>query len=291
MRRYLYAFLPLLVLLCATFLACILAYGIVQGVASDIPFRKIFIKATQLFLLLSIFPIMMVLRFSKADVGFAPRALFLKQLLKGFGLGFVTLIPVFILLTLLGVNVIDDSQPWTGLWVGKKLVIELLLALLIGFFEESLFRGILLRGLGKVLPITAAIFISAFYYAILHFLDSKTLIPTQELTLFSGLTLLGEAFVNVLNPDILSAFCALFMVGICLALLRTQVSQSLGYCIGCHASWVWQIKLNKSFFNTDFTSPYAYLVSAYDGVIGPLVTGWLLLAVTMVFVYRRYRRC
>ncbi len=39
----------------------------------------------------------------------------------GFGLGFITLIPVVILLTLLGVNVFDPSQPWTGAWVGERI--------------------------------------------------------------------------------------------------------------------------------------------------------------------------
>ncbi|NOT83765.1 MAG: CPBP family intramembrane metalloprotease [Methylococcaceae bacterium] len=287
MRRYFYALVPLLVLLGATFLACIASYFIVQHFGDDYPFRKIIKKSTLFFLALSIFPIMAVLKLNKADLGFAPRPIFFKQLLTGFGLGFLTLIPVIILLTALGINIIDESQPWTGFWIGKKLLIELFLALLIGFFEESLFRGLFLRGLAKHLPLAAAILLSALYYASLHFLDSKTLIPTQELTVFSGFKLLGEAVVNIFNPDILPAFFAILMVGICLGLLRTQVKQSLGYCIGCHASWVWQIKLNKSFFNTDFSNPYAYLVSAYDGVVGPLVAGWLLLVVVLYSVYRR----
>jgi len=91
----------------------------------------------------------------------------------------------------------------------------------------------------------------------------------------------------LLNPNILSAFFALLMVGIFLAVLRTQVKASLGLCIGCHTCWVWQIKMSKSLFNTDFSSEYLYLVSSYDGVIGPLVTGWLLLAITGYFVYQR----
>jgi membrane protease YdiL (CAAX protease family) len=286
MKRYLSALVPLWVLLGATFLACLAGFFIVHGLGADIPLRTIIKKATQIFLVFSIFPLMAVLQLGKADVGFAPRAVFLKQLLKGFGLGFITLIPVFILLTVLGVNVIDESQPWTGAWIGKKLLLELLLALLIGFFEESVFRGILLAGLRKTLPVTAALLISAFYYASLHFLDSQTLIPAQELHLFSGFQLVAEAVVNMFNPAIRSALLALFMVGICLGVLRTQLKESLGYCIGCHASWVWQIKLNKSFFNTDYSADYAYLVSSYDGVIGPLVTGWLLLSLVVFFAYR-----
>jgi uncharacterized protein len=219
-------------------------------------------------------------------LGFSVRPVFFKQLWQGVGLGFITLLPVFIALYLLGVNFIDESKPWTLFWVSKKLAIELLLALLISLFEEPVFRGILLTGLRKKMSVWAAILISAFYYAILHFLDSKTQIPTQELNLFSGFKLLGEAFTHLLNPEILSAFFALFAVGVFLGVLRAQAKASLGLCIGCHACWVWQIKLSKDLFNINPSSDYLYLVSSYDGVIGPLVTTWLTLAIIAYYWYR-----
>ncbi|MEQ1546183.1 MAG: CPBP family intramembrane glutamic endopeptidase [Methyloglobulus sp.] len=286
MKRCLYALVPLLVLLAATFLACILAY-ILVSLWHDLSFRFIVKKASQLFLVLSIFPAMYYLKLNKFDLGFSQRPVFVKQLWQGVGLGFITLLPVFIALYLLGLNVIDESKPWTLFWVGKKLVIELLLALLISLFEEPVFRGILLTGLSKKLSVRAAILISAFYYAILHFLDSKTQIPAQELNLFSGFNLLAEAFAHLLNPEILSAFFALFAVGVFLGLLRTQVNASLGLCIGCHACWVWQIKLSKDLFNINPSSDYLYLVSSYDGVIGPLVTTCLVLAIMAHYLYRR----
>ena len=162
-----------------------------------------------------------------------------------------------------------------------------MLALLISLIEEPLFRGLLLVGLNKKLSVLWAILISATYYAALHFLSSNTDIAPQELNLYSGFTLLGGAVANLLNPGILSAFFALLMVGVFLGVLRTQVKSSLGLCIGCHTCWVWQIKMNKKLFNTDFSSDYAYLVSSYDGVIGPLVTVWLMLAIAAYLIYRR----
>lgn len=286
MKRIYYALVPLLVLLAATFLACILAYFLVSW-DSSLSFRAIIKRSTQVFLLLSIFPFMRYLQLNKHDLGFSGMPVFFKQIGQGFGLGFVTLIPVFITLYLLGVDLIDKSQPWALVWLSKKLVIELLLALLISLFEEPVFRGILLTGLSKKLSVRAAILISAFYYASLHFLDSKTQIPAQELNFFSGFILLGEAFSHLLNPNILSAFFALFAVGVFLGLLRTQVNASLGLCIGCHACWVWQIKLSKTLFNTNPNSDYLYLVSRYDGVIGPMVTSWLILVMLGYFWYRR----
>jgi hypothetical protein len=131
--------------------------------------------------------------------------------------------------------------------------------------------------------------ISASYYAALHFLNSNTHIATQDFKFYSGFTLLTEAFTNLLNPAIFSAFLALLMVGIFLGVLRTQVKSSLGLCIGCHTCWVWQIKMNKTLFNTNFNSEYNYLVSHYDGVIGPLVAMWLLLAVISYFIFRSFK--
>lgn len=289
MRYFIYPIVPLLVLIAAISLACIVAYLVMLGIGDVFPFRKVISKSSQLLLVLSIFPAMAIMKINKAELGFAERPLFLKQLLQGFLLGFITLIPVFIILYALKINVLDDAQPWTTGLVAKKMLIALFFALIISLIEEPLFRGILLTGLNKKLPIIAAILISSFYYAGLHFLDSQIQISSQDMTLLSGFTLMKDAFAGLLNPELVSTFLALLMVGIFLALLRTQVKSSLGLCIGCHTCWVWQIKMSKSLFNTDFNSPYAYLVSHYDGVIGPLVTAWLILAVFVFWLYRNHR--
>jgi membrane protease YdiL (CAAX protease family) len=286
-RNIIYSLVPLLVLLAASSLACIVGYFIFQGIDGQLPLSKIITKSTQLFLVLSIFPAMAYLKVNKADLGFAAKAVFFKQVLLGFGLGFATLMPVFIVQYALGINIIDESQQWTIDLVAEKMLISLLLALLISMVEEPIFRGILFAGLKKKLPVVSAVLISSAYYAALHFLNSKTEIPFEQVHLSSGFPLLGEAFANLLNPEILSAFIALLMVGIFLGTLRTQVKESLGLCIGCHTCWVWQIKMSKTLFNTDHGSEYIYLVSSYDGVVGPLVTGWLSLAIIGYFVYKK----
>lgn len=287
MRYFIYSIVPLLILLTAITLACIIGYFVLLGIGDQFPFDKVISKATQLFLVLSIFPTMAIMGINKEQLGFAGRSLFLKQLLHGFCLGFVTLIPVFIVLYMLEINVLDETQIWTLRLVAKKMLIAISLALIISLIEEPIFRGILITGLNKKLPVMAAVLISSFYYAGLHFLDSSIEIPYQDVKLSSGFILLQDAFANLLNPNILSAFFALLMVGIFLGLLRTQIKSSLGLCIGCHTCWVWQIKMSKSLFNTDFNSEYVYLVSSYDGVIGPLVTVWLMLAVCGFWLYRK----
>lgn len=289
LRGIFFALIPLGVLVCAIVLACIAGYFIMLGIDSEIPLRKIISKSTQFFLVLSIFPAMHYLSIRRLELGFAERRLFFAQLAKGFCLGFITLMPVFVLLTLLGVNVVDHTQTWTWAVLLQKSLLNLLMALVISWIEEPLFRGILLVGLAKKIRLSSAILISAFYYAILHFLETKTNIPREQLTIWSGFELLGEASKNLWRAEILPAFFALLMVGIFLGVLRTRISASLGWCIGCHTCWVWLIKMNKNLFDTDFSSEYAYLVSRYDGVIGPLVSLWLLVVVAGYLMLVRAR--
>jgi membrane protease YdiL (CAAX protease family) len=281
---------PLLVLLAAIALACVVGYFVVQGVGEFAPFRKIISKSTQLFLVLSIFPAMALLKMTKAELGFAPCAVFFKQLLQGLGLGLLTLLPIFILQYALDINVLDESRVWTAGLIARNMAITLGVALLISLIEEPLFRGILLMGLAKKMPVLAAIVVSATYYAALHFLNVKSLAAPPNLQWYSGFVLLQEAAGNLLNPEIRPAFCALLMVGVFLGVVRTHKPASLGLCIGCHTAWVWQIKMSKQLFNTDPHAEYAYLVSSYDGGIGPLVTAWLLLAVFGYWFYQYKRR-
>jgi membrane protease YdiL (CAAX protease family) len=240
-------------------------------------------------LVLCIFPIKKGLNLTWPDLGFAPSWFFFKQLALGLLLALVSLLPVFFILYALGVHVFDDSRQWTVLQIGEKIGIAFLLALLIGLFEEILFRGLLLTALRCSMSTTAAIAVSAFYYAELHFLKSSSTIAYADLHINSGFVMMAEAFGNLLNPAIFSALIALFVVGVFLGLLRTRQPQNLGLCIGCHCGWVWQIKVSKDLFNVNPQSEYLYLVSDYDGVIGPLVSVWLIMAMLVLSLITRNR--
>jgi uncharacterized protein len=290
MRYLYYAVVPLCVLLVALSLSAILAYFVVIGLDDSSVYRQVITRVTQLLLLLSIIPFTAYLKIDKAELGYASRGVFFKQLGQGFGLGIMVLIPIFIVLYLLNINVIDETQHWTPFLLGRYMLLNLGIALLIGLVEESLFRGIVLVGLKRKFPVAIAILITSLYFAGLHFLSAKADPLIQDVTLLSGFSLLGEAFKNVVDPTHLSAVVALLMVGVFLGVLRTQIDVSLGLCIGCHTSWVWQIKMSKKLFNTDFSSPYQYLVSHYDGVVGPLVAVWLTVTLLGYFIYQQSKK-
>ncbi|NOQ37076.1 MAG: CPBP family intramembrane metalloprotease, partial [Methylococcaceae bacterium] len=265
--------------------SCVLSYVILMLAGDILPIHKLVSKGTLVFLILSIFPLRRYLSLSWTDIGYAPKSIFFKQFLYGLGLGLLTLLPILIVLYSLDVHVIDETRTWTLLKFIERLLIALFLGSLISFAEEPLFRGILLIGLRKKMAVIAAIIVSSTYYAALHFLKSKTRIPYDEISFTSSFELLLEAFSNWLNPEILSAFIALLMVGIFLSVIRVNVKHSLGLCIGYHASWVWQIKMSKDIFNTNYQSEYLYLVSSYDGVVGLLVSGWMFLASAAYLAY------
>jgi membrane protease YdiL (CAAX protease family) len=289
LKKIYYALVPLLILLFFAALASLLSYIILMLAGDILSMRKLVSKAAQIFLLLSIFPLRHYLKLSWADIGFAKRSIFFKQIMYGGLLGLCSLMPVMIVLYLLDISVVDQSREWTMRAVVIRASLALLLATLISFGEEPIFSGILLAGLRKKMAVGLAVLLSATYYSAFHFVKTKTDIPYDELTLGSGFQLMAEAFANVMNPEIISAFIALLVVGIFLATIRTQLVNSIGICIGCHAAWVWQIKLGKDYFNTNPDSEYYYLVSAYyDGVVGYLVAAWLAAVIMGYFVWKRY---
>ncbi|MCD2449798.1 CPBP family intramembrane metalloprotease [Methylicorpusculum oleiharenae] len=288
MKYLFYSLMPLGILLATASLAIVFSYGILLVLGDVLLLSKLTSKVTQVFLIISIFPIKHYLNLSWSELGFVRSKTFFNQLLIGLGLGLITLLPVFLILFALDVNVFDTDRLWTLGSLLQKTAIALVLALLISLIEEPLFRGVLLSGLNTKMPVMAAILISSTYYASLHFLKSHTVVSYQDISIPGGFMLLGEALLNVIDPKNLQAFLALLMVGLFLGIVRAVFGFSLGMVIGCHTAWVWQIKMNKSLFNVNPDSDYLYLVSSYDGVIGPLVTGWMALVMTGYWLYSRY---
>lgn len=279
MMFWLIVLTPLAVLMGLASLASLLGFGLLQLTGDVLPLAKVISKLTLIMLLLGMFPLRKILQLSWQDLGFAAPDVFFRQMGQGVLLGVATLLPVLLTLYWLDVHIWDQGHTWTVGKLMRKAGLALFLALLIALGEEIVFRGLLFSVLRRKLPGVAAIAISSFYYAALHFLKTKTNIPADQQTLGSGFKLMLEAFGNWFNPSIISALVALFVVGVFLALLRSRVPQSLGLCIGCHAGWVWQIKLSKDLCDVNPVSDYLFWVSAYDGVVGPLVSIWLSTAI------------
>ncbi|GAW84966.1 conserved hypothetical protein [Bathymodiolus platifrons methanotrophic gill symbiont] len=280
--------LPLLMLLVFSLVACFLGYGLFLLFDGAVGLNRIISRVTQALLILSIYPVMRWLNISFAELGFVAYKRFLKQMLAGAVLGIFTLLPVLMLSYALDIIVIDELRHWTFGKVVSSLLVTFLLALLISLLEEPMFRGVLISAYISRLGIVATIFISSFYYAILHFIKTKTTIPIEEAEFLDSFSLLLEAFQNLLRPENLSAFWALLMVGIFLAIMRAHLKLSLAWVVGCHAAWVWQIKMAHKITDVNKSSDLLYLISPYDGVIGPMVAIWLTLVLCAYLGYQQF---
>ncbi len=286
-RTIFYAFVPMLVLFVITSSACVFSYLIALSFNDPTILRKLMIRLSQIMLLLSIFPISKWLGLNKVMLGYAPFNTMLKQFGRGFGLSVLILLPAFITLNFLGIHSIDMTKAWTFGWVAKKVGVAFGLAVLIGIVEESVFRGLLLTSLRKYLSAFLAVLLSSIYYAGLHFLDSKSPVSDETLSLNGSFQLLGEAYHNVFAMQEPTAFLALCAVGLFLGVLRLHGEMNLALCIGYHAGWVTLIRMSKSTMSVDLNTPYSFLVSHYDGVIGVLVAGWLLFVLASYWLFSK----
>lgn len=287
MRSLLTTLIPAAILLLLIAIAGVLSYLIVSFVSDAIPLRKIISKTTLILLVLSIFPIMSWLQLKKQDIGLSDKKTFFKQIAQGLLFGILILAPVIFSLWFLDIWHYDQDKSWTLAKILIKILGLLIIALLVSVPEEFIFRGILQTSLSKKIGIFMAIGVSAFYYAGLHYLKSKTDIPIQDLTLMSSYTLIGDAFINLFTLSNLPGLIALFSVGAFLGCVRYRISNSIGLCIGIHAGWVFLIKMTSAFFDKNRASELKFLVSDYDFIIGPFVCVWLILLTGIFLAYTR----
>ncbi len=287
MHRYIWQWLiPFVYFLMATFLGVLLAYLLTQVLGGVVPYHKLVNKCTLLVLLLGIYPVMKHLRWQAADLGFAAdRALFFGQLMRGFGLGVAIMSVMIFALLVLDIRVVDEEEIVS---LSNILVVAakaLLVGLLVGMLEEVLFRGVLFGSLRRSTGVIYAGMVSALFYAALHFLKPGVVIPVAEVSWWSGFQLIMPAFAALFRIEVLDSFLALFCVGIFLACVRGLIADSLGYCMGLHAGWVFVIKVSKSLTDAHPQSDWSFLVGNYNGIIGYGVAIWLLV-LTSLMIYR-----
>ncbi|MBU0500998.1 MAG: CPBP family intramembrane metalloprotease [Gammaproteobacteria bacterium] len=164
-----------------------------------------------------------------------------------------------------------------GIRIATTLIGGAFVGFLIGFLEETFFRGMVYSALRKESGIAAAVVLSSTIYAGMHFLVATPLPEGTALTWSSGLSLLPSVGGNLLDPRNLDSFIALFTAGALLALVR-EYSGNIALAVGLHAGWVTVIKLTKYLMDTNGSSGLLWLVGNYDGISGLL--GATLLALT-----------
>ncbi|MCF6354277.1 MAG: CPBP family intramembrane metalloprotease [Candidatus Polarisedimenticolaceae bacterium] len=276
------------------FLACCLLisallhyplYLLLDGLL-EVPAHKQVPRAAKLIALPGFFLLIIWLGlYHRKALGFGlPRPVFLRQMFIGWLYGVLILAVLSAVLIGLGVRTLDPVDDDFLFDLAKVLISGLIGGLLIGLIEETFFRGAMYQAIRRNAPAFSAIAFSSLLYAAVHFIDPVRL--TEPVGWLSGLQILAGAFWQLGDWATLDSFIALFVVGAFLGVVREQTG-NIAYCIGLHAGWVLIIKCTKKFTSNNHGSEWAFLTGSYDGITGYLAAIWLLLLISLYWLYIR----
>jgi len=136
-------------------------------------------------------------------------------------------------------SVILDPQPKSGFGAGG--VLELIFGalaggLVIGWLEEAIFRGMVLRMFYSATRPSFAVILSALVFAAVHFKSVPDGIG-EPYHWYSGLLVAGYQSISVFLTVEAVDFLNLFLAGVVLNLVFLRTGSLTG-CMGLHAGWV-----------------------------------------------------
>ncbi|PCI66470.1 MAG: CPBP family intramembrane metalloprotease [Piscirickettsiaceae bacterium] len=265
----------------AALIAAFIAYPLFELAQNDaFQFESWVTRSALLLLMVGIIPTLKYFQLSARSIGHnSTIRSFFSRFFVSFVIGLGILSVVIFLLIYLDIRTISNTDS-----LSFKLILKAFFAgLVVALIEESLFRGLFFTLSKKWHGVVVAIVISSFFYALLHFIKPIEHIDNSALHWLSGVTVIMNAFSGVLLMDV-TDFLALFVVGTLLALVRYRTG-SLAYCIGLHASWVFLIKICKDLTDKNPQSDWLFLTGHYDGIIGLLSVGWLLIVIAVYVTY------
>jgi len=223
---------------------------------------------------------------SKKGLGYGlARPAFIRDIMSGWLSGLVVLVVLSLALFAFGIRITKPPADELFFLVFKTILVALIGGLLIGFIEETFFRGGLFGAIRKHNGFVVTLLLSSLFYASLHFI--KPLPGSDPFAWYSGLQILSGAFTQLAEWRSFDSFLALFGLGAFFAVVRERTG-NIAYCIGLHAGFVFVIKIMKKFTMVDHESSLNFLVGHYDGMIGYLSAAGML--IHTLIVYRYWRR-
>ncbi len=242
----------------------------------EVRFHKLVIRSLKVLAIAGLFPLMAAVGLNRRahwGYGSSPGE-FVRALGQGLVIGIVILASLTLALLLLEVRVLDPALAWSPADLALLVVEASLAGLLIGFIEETWFRGALYGLIRETSTVWFAVVGTALLYGLVHFIRADVAIPPQSITWTSGFEVLAGSFGRFSSVGFVSSLLALVAAGVFLALFRCA-SGTIAGCIGVHAGWVIVIKSTRELSIVNPDSPWSFLIGSYDGIIGLLALIWL----------------
>ncbi len=250
----------------------------------DTPYFRVLRRALMVAALIGFWPFIRALRLNRpADWGFGLewRAGIL-PLEIGVIAGIVSLTLLVLALRWLGILA---PEPHTWDVVAGRAADALVSAVVVALLEEIFFRGMVHSAWRRAGGPAAAIGVTAFIYAAVHFLQGEHSMGAVQWT--SGFAALGGLATGWEPLDFLGAFLSLLGVGLFLGWLRERTGH-IWYCIGLHAGWVWAIAVSRR-VTEPADGPWGWVVSDYDEITGFPAAAWLVVMFVLTWwLARRY---
>ncbi len=242
---------------------------------------------------LTLYPLLRRLRLANAkSLGYAlPRRRFAAALAMGIVLGILMMLPLFGVLIASGAraaHTVPQAIPAALLGAAGGAAFS---GLMVGFIEETFFRGAMYTAVERESGSLAAVLASSLLYSVVHFIDSDLRVPDEAIGWTTGLVILADSFRTLADPArFLDSALALAAAGAFLALVRRRTGH-LAWCIGLHAGWVFAIKEFKTLTHPVSDAPWAWLAGSYDHITGWAALAWLgLLSILLLWPAQRCGR-
>ena len=221
------------------------------------------------------------------DLGYnISRSDFKLELKQGVIFGLCSLMVLAVLIVLLGIRPFEDDA---SISMALKTLLKVSIgALLIGFIEETFFRGVILRSMVKTIKPFWSIIITSLVFASIHFIRNKTDGIMDDLQWYSGFTYLKSSFNNFYHPKFLGSWLTLFACGVYLSILSLHHG-NIARCLGVHIGWVIILGVVKKITDDDKSSSLNWMIGSYDKVTGYLAF-FIITTICFSFWFLKYRR-
>ena len=287
---------PFLIYVLATLvLTALTSYPVFLGLEAlglrDMPFDEMVMRLLKLYGLLGMWPLLTAFGINtRSGWGYGPGRTgrgFIRGLLLGAGVGVASMALVVLVLLAFDIRVARPGVELTMPLVTLLVVQSVFAGLMVGFIEETWFRGALQTSITHVSNSAFAIVFISIIYGAMHFVSADINIPADEVGWLSGTAVLFTCLHGFRDPAFFDSLFALTAGGLLLGLIRYR-SGRIAECIGIHAGWVMVVKILRQTTYPNLEASGSFMIGDYDGVIGILAGLWF--SSLAVAYYVRYGR-